>query len=328
MASINETFVRPQLLDRRRRLATALAVAPAAPELDRLLTEVDAALERMERGTYGLCDICHDPVEPERLLADPLLRMCLDHLTQEEQRALEHDLEAAARIQRGLLPDANIAADGWEFHYRYLPAGVVSGDYCDLVQPQGREGDLFFLFGDVSGKGVSAAILMSHLHAIFRSLVSVQRAPDRLVAEANRLFRETTLAPYFATLVCGRASREGAIELCNAGHCPPIVLARDGIRTVAPTGFPVGVFASDSYRTTRLELCQGESLVLYTDGISEARSPGDEEYGVERLHRVLAEKRDLTAKLISSACLADLASFLDHAPRTDDVTLMVLRRIA
>ena len=114
MASVNETLLRPQLLDRRQRLERALAVAPGEAELSSLLASVDAALARLDDGSYGLCRTCHDPVEPERLLADPLLEFCLDHLSAAEQRALEQDLDRAARIQRGLLPDAHLVVPGWQ----------------------------------------------------------------------------------------------------------------------------------------------------------------------------------------------------------------------
>ena len=158
MATVLNDMIVRQLKDRRERLEVALAQAPDTPEFGRLLEEVDAALARVGGGTYGLCETCHDPVEPERLLADPLLRFCLDHLTEREQRDLERDLQTAARIQRGLLPSPDLSACGWDVHYHWEPAGLVSGDWCDVVRKDGD--DLFFMFGDVSGKGIAAAILM------------------------------------------------------------------------------------------------------------------------------------------------------------------------
>ena len=100
MATVTNELLARQLRERRERLETALVEIPGAPDLGRLLQEVDAALERVNAGTYGLCEVCHDPVEPERLLADPLLRFCLDHLSEREQRDLERDLQTAGRVQR------------------------------------------------------------------------------------------------------------------------------------------------------------------------------------------------------------------------------------
>jgi serine phosphatase RsbU (regulator of sigma subunit) len=121
------------------------------------------------------------------------------------RRALEDDLDLAARIQGGLLPKPGRFA-GWEAGYHYQPAGVVSGDYCDLIGHGDGTGELVFLVGDVSGKGVAAAMLVSHLHAMFQSLIGVGMPVECLVERANQ---------------------HGELELCNAGHCPPLVV-RDG----------------------------------------------------------------------------------------------------
>lgn len=181
--------LREQLLDRRQRLEVAIGAFQEVPGLSRLLQEVDTALERMDDGTYGLCDLCHDPVETDRLIANPLTRLCIDHLTPDGQRALEQDLELASQIQSSLLPDANFRTDGWEVAFHYQPAGVVSGDYCDLITAE-SEG-MHFIIGDVSGKGVAASMLMAHLQAMFRTLVSLNFPLDELVGRASRVFCES-----------------------------------------------------------------------------------------------------------------------------------------
>src|SRR5258705_2876243 len=129
-----QTYLRTELEQRRERLHAALHPPAADASLSQLLTAVDEALRRIDQGTFGLCETCHDSVEPERLLADPLVRFCLDHLTSVEQRALESDLSLAARIQRALLPNLSLAATGWDVRFHYQPAGMVSGDYCDLIE--------------------------------------------------------------------------------------------------------------------------------------------------------------------------------------------------
>jgi phosphoserine phosphatase RsbU/P len=328
MASVSDTLVRPQLLDRRQRLEVARETAGPAAELDRLLAEVDAALARIDDGSFGLCEVCHDAIEPDRLLADPLVRYCLDHLTPDEQRDLEQDLALAARIQRGLLPEQHLRAAGWEAHYHWEPLGPVSGDYCDILPPQGDSDDLFFLFGDVSGKGVAAAMLGSQLRATFRSLTAGDHPVERLVERANRIFRESSLSPYFATLVAGRAQPDGEITLCNAGHCPPVLVSGGEVTTVGPTGLPVGTFYSNQYSSRTLRLEAGDSLVLYTDGLSEARNRADEEYGAERLARMVARAHGLPPAELAAACLSDLDNHLAGARKSDDLTLMVLRRTA
>jgi len=310
MAGLVDTYFRPQLEQRR----------------ERLLAEVDAALERAAAGSFGICETCHEAIEPERLIADPLLRFCLDHLSEPEQRALEQDLQLAARIQRGLLPPREIAAAGWEVRYHWAPAGLVSGDYCDVIGGDGC--GLTFVFGDISGKGVAAAMLMSHLHATFRSLLGVTECAAELVGRANRVFRESALSPHFATLVCGRALPDGEVELCNAGHLPPRLLGASGLRSLGTTGLPVGAFYSTDFASQRLVLEPGDALLLFTDGLTEARDAGDSEYGEERLDALLHRLGRAPAAELIDACLADLAAHLGTQRPADDLTLMVLRRTA
>src|SRR5438445_851201 len=127
MITAEQKYLRTELEQRRERLHTAVHSPAADASLSQLLTAVDAALGRIDQGTFGLCETCHDSVEPERLLADPLVRFCLDHLTSAEQRALESDLSLAARIQPALLPKPGLAPAGWDVRFHYQPANMVSG---------------------------------------------------------------------------------------------------------------------------------------------------------------------------------------------------------
>jgi RNA polymerase-binding transcription factor DksA len=100
-------LLRNQLVDRRQKLEAASEATKENPDIVRLIGEVDSALKRMDDGTYGLCQVCHEPIEADRLIADPLAQFCLDHLTLSQQRALEDDLQLASKIQKGLLPKQN-----------------------------------------------------------------------------------------------------------------------------------------------------------------------------------------------------------------------------
>lgn len=318
-----DIVVREQLTFRRDRLQAAVHSAPSDLRFLKLIEEVDAALARLDAGTYGLCDTCHDPIEPERLAADPLVRYCLDHLTADQRQALQMDLDLASQIQRGFLPERSLSAAGWTAHYHYEPAHAVSGDYCDVLRAGGD--GLFFFVGDVSGKGVSASILMAQLHAIFRSLTTDHLPLEELVARANRVFCESTLASYYATLVCGRVTSTGCLEICNAGHCPPFLLRGSEVTPIEATGLPVGLFCSGHYSAKKLQISAGDTLFLYTDGLTEARNHDDAEYGQERLAGLLRERANGTPQEITNACLEDLARHLDGAPKTDDLTIMALR---
>ncbi len=291
-----------------------------------LLAQVDAALREMDEGTFGACDVCHDSVEASALAADPLCRVCLDHFSAEERRRLEDDLERARRVQANLLPERDVRMPGWEIHTRYTPAGPVSGDYYDVLRRD--DGGALVLFGDVAGKGVSASLLMASLQAIFKSLTSVPDELPDLLGRANRLFCESTGLHSFATLVCVDVLADGGVGLANAGHWPPLVRSRTGVAGFPAEGLPIGLFADAAYPCRRLELSPGDALVLYTDGLSEARNRDGEEYGNARLAGVLAETAGLPAAVTAERLLADLAAFQGPARPADDLTLMVLQRTA
>ena len=323
MSTATVPVLREQLLDRREKLETAIIGIDENAELLRLLNEVDAALGRMDVGSYGLCDVCLDPIESDRLLADPLVRLCLDHLTFEQQRALEEDLELAASIQRGLLPEPNLRVDGWEACFHYQAAGPVSGDYCDLIKAE--DGSLYFIFGDVSGKGVAASLLMAHLHAMFRTLVSVGMPLKTMMERASRVFCESTLPTQFATLVCGRADGNGEVEICNAGHLPPLVVRNGVVTRIESGGLPVGVFCDETFVAINLRLESGNTLFLYTDGLSETLNDGDIEYGRDRLAKLISETSGQDPQAMVEACVDDLSRYRGGTPILDDVTMMAIR---
>lgn len=324
MVTAIEPVLRQQLIDRRQKLEVAARTSRES-EVTRLLKEVDAALHRMESGTYGICDVCHDPVETERLMADPLTRLCLDHLSPREQRALEDDLEMAARIQNGLLPQPSLSVDGWEVAYHYEPAGLVSGDYCDLIRSE--DDTLHFMVGDVSGKGVAASMLMAHLQATFRTLVSTNLPLDQMLERASRVFCESTLPTHYATLVCGRVKSDGTVQISNAGHLPPFLVRQGQVQKIEATGLPLGMFSSEQFTVTSFQMEAGDSLFLYTDGLSELRDASGREYGVERLQRQLATSNGDSPKDIISKCRVELEGFGQSTSPADDLTLMAIRRV-
>ena len=324
MVTAIEPLLREQLIDRRHRLEDAASAFQRPAELTRLLQEVDAALHRMDVGVYGLCEVCHEPVETERLIADPLTRFCLGDLTPNQQRALEEDLELASQIQTGLLPPPTQKIDGWDVCYHYEPAGAVSGDYCDLIK--GDDQSLHFVLGDVSGKGVAASMLMAHLHAMFRTLTSINLPLEQMVARASRVFCESTLPTQYATLVCGRASTSGEVELCNAGHLPPLLVQEGKVTSIEANGLPVGVFCSETFTVSRVQMRAGDTLFLYTDGLSESLDGLGNEYGADRLSQLLNDNHSLSPESIVSLCRQELHTFAEGRLPGDDLTLMAITR--
>ncbi len=315
--------LRPKILERRVRLKAA-ARTVSSEYVGDLLAEIDDTLQRIDNGTFGLCETCHYPIEADRLERNPLLRFCLDHLTAEQMRAHEEDLELATQIQSNLLPAKHIAISGWETHYRYQPAGLVGGDYCEII-PCCDGTSLFFALGDVAGKGVAASLLMTHLSAIFRSLLSLDLPLTEVMSRANRLFCDSTPATHYATLVAGRTTADG-LDLCSAGHCRPLLLRKDSTSWIDSTGLPLGLFCHSPYTIRHLRLEPDDSLVLYSDGITEAQNPEGNTYGEPGLLGSLEACAERDAAAMVDAAMDDTRRFRGTARQQDDITLLVLRR--
>jgi len=318
--------VRDELLERRDRLA-GLAVTVRESQLVELLRQVDSALERLDGGHWGQCAVCLGSVEHQRLAADPLLSVCLECLSPAERKALERDLEAAARVQAALLPPRRLAHEGWEVSLLWEPLGPVSGDHYDLLRPCREDEALHLVVGDVVGKGVAASLLQSHLHALLRALAAPEMSLASLIARANRLLCEVTLPASYATLLAARLYAGGRVELASAGHPRPLLADRRGVRPVEGAGLPLGLFCEAEYVSRDLQLAVGDTLLLYTDGWTEAATD-EGEYGIGRAAAVLRRVRDRPLDELLAACREDMEEFLGGAPRGDDLTLLALRRVA
>ena len=314
--------VREQLLAGRARLTEVVGETESERMLH-LLEEVDSALHRIDHGSFGVCEICQGTVEEDVMRDNPLARVCLDCLTPKQQRALEYDLELAAQIQKGLLPPCDAAFAGWDISYHYQPAGVVGGDYCDLIDD--GNGGLYFVLADVSGKGVAAAMLSSNLRAVFRSLITVGLPTAELMTRANRLFRQNALPTQYATLVCGKATQSGEMEIVNAGHLPALLASERGITLLESTSQPLGMFDDQKFTASKARLHSGDTLVLYTDGVSEAENEGGDEYGIERLRKVIDDYRAGCPEKLIDACKQQLDQFRGRRERFDDETFLAMQ---
>jgi len=327
MATVETGYLqtaREQLQSRRERLESVLEEHPTE-QLNQLLSQVDQALERIDTGNFGLCTVCHETVEADRLLRDPLVSVCLGCLSPAQQRALEYDLELAARIQNGLLPAPDLAIPGWQIAYHYRPAGVIGGDYCDVIS-DGR-GGAYFLIADVAGKGVAAAMLTANLRAVFRALVPLGLPVKELLAHANRLFCEGKLPMQYATVVFGYSSAAGKLQLVNAGHLPALVVRDSQVTRMESESLPLGLFCDQQFAASTVNLRLGDMVVLYTDGVTEAQDPRGQEYGVAKLQTLIEEGKFTCPEKVIEACRGCLQEFRGTTERSDDETLLAVQYV-
>jgi len=316
-----DAMIEEQLLDRRDRLRSATALAGADFEFASLLGEVDAALAKLDHGQFGICEDCHDPVEPERLLNDPLMKVCIGCLTEKQRIALEDDLQLAFDIQQGLLPKTGIKCDKWHVHHAYEPAGIVSGDYVDIIE---HDDEFYFLLGDVSGKGMAASLLMSNLHAIFHSLVPMDLPLGGLMSRANHLLCESSLANQYATLVCGKANRKGEVEIANAGHLAPI-LVKGGMKgELNSPSLPLGMFCTADFPVTNVTLGTGDSVLLFSDGVTETINGEGKEFGIEGIFNAINGGGFTGPDQLIGRCIEHVSLHRGRAERHDDLTMLAI----
>lgn len=277
------------------------------------------------RSAEQVCNVCHDRIETGLLLLDSSVSVCLECLTDVDRRRLERDLEAAARAQRALLPAVETSHDGWQVAYTWRPAGPVSGDHVDLLLPESETDPIHLLLGDVSGKGVTAALTQSRLYALFRALARPDEELSQVVGQTNGLVAESTVTASYVTLVAARLHANGRIELVNAGHPRPLIADRRGVRPVEGSDLPLGMFVDSSFTCRDLDLAPGSTFLLFTDGVSEA-ARGDEEFGIGRTAAALRRAVDLPLAELLVSIRSEVDEWLGGDRATDDLTLMAVRR--
>ena len=324
MITAADAYFRTELIERRHLLAHAARDSRHA-ELRDLLADVDAALARLDQGTFGICDVCHEYIGTRHLEHDPLARCCEEHPTPAEETRIHRDLALAHDLQLGLLPRHGLAIDGWQFRYRYEAASEVGGDFCDVIQVPARN-ETIVLVGDVSGKGVAASLLMSSLLATFRSLSSLALPTGELLSRVNALFNDSAPRSSYATLAAATLLPDGGVDLYSAGHWPPLLGRGGAAKAVAvEAGLPLGMFPVSTYASTRVELSPNDTLLFYTDGAIDAENGGGEDYSTRRLTRAFGTVAVDPLDALVDRCLQDVRRFQDGQPATDDLLLFALR---
>jgi serine phosphatase RsbU (regulator of sigma subunit)/pSer/pThr/pTyr-binding forkhead associated (FHA) protein len=273
--------------------------------------------------------VTHDDVHLIAQIARFAARKLETTRLREESQAkarLEEELRTAYTIQSRLLPEQLPAIDGYAFAGTNRPCRTVSGDYYDVVvRPDGR---IYFIMADVSGKGITAALVMSSVATAFSIFTRNDPTPAELVRELNTTLAPKTAPTKFVTMVVGVLDpASGLVEFVNAGHVAPLVISRRGVEAQATTDLVVGVLSTASYHNQRVTLDVGDSIVLFTDGVTEAENEAEEQLGLEPIATLLSTFHGIPAPQILDRIDQHLQEFCANAPATDDVTMLALTRL-
>jgi sigma-B regulation protein RsbU (phosphoserine phosphatase) len=204
-----------------------------------------------------------------------------------------------------------------------VPCRTIGGDFFDYLEL--ADGRLVCALGDVAGKGPPAALLATAVQSLFAAHASTALDPSDALARINEGLMRRTIQTRFATMFYGVLSNSGALRYCCAGHEPPLLVARSGIRSLEAGGLVLGLFGHASYEPETVQLEPGDLLVVCSDGVTEARSPADEEFGRERLVESIRGGHGMEVGVLVKLVMQAVRDFVGGAPQADDVTLLVLR---
>ena len=243
-----------------------------------------------------------------------------------ERTALNNQLSTALEIQSNLMPRSLNLFDEVEVALYYKPAGWVGGDYCDLIRTS--DDRLMFAVGDVSGKGMPAAMMMANVHSMIRSMVLFSNSPTEIVQKMNSMLCDTLLDRMFITLLlCFLNPRTGEVEYVNAGHeLPLLISSNDGSVKVlgSPANMPLGI-QHNRFESQFTTLTPGDGLMLISDGVPDTFSSGDEKFGYDRLLQSVGGMSRQPCDKIVRNVVSSINGFRQSHPQGDDITMLALR---
>lgn len=266
--------------------------------------------------TKGLTNISHDIVRALANDAAALIEHAYLAEAEEMSRRERQEMGIAAEIQKQLLSVSNPDCTFATFKARTIPCKSVGGDFYDIV----AAGDsLYFVFADVSGKGISAALLASVLHGVAYSHFVQQRPVDEMVSAANRLLCNKQLLGKYATLLAGQLRADGELTIVNCGHLQPLHIQGEQVEPVQTSSLPVGLFIDAQYEVFKTQLHPGSRLLVFSDGVTEAEAPDGEFYGDDRLHAVASKGVE--------AVLENVVLFAQGQALNDDCSMLELQYV-
>ena len=297
------------------------------------VSEIDSVVRCIELGAVDYLTKPFNPVVLRARVGASLEKKRLRDEVRVHMARLAEELEAARELQRSMVPASfPDAAQPVEIFARMEPAREVGGDLYDFFFL--ADGRLCFLTGDVSGKGVPAALFMARTKNLIRLVTGFMAeagaerlSPDAIISRVNRELCEDNATFMFVTLFFGLLDpASGELHYCNAGHDPPYWLSARGVEPVpGAQGMALGVQAEFSYATGKVRLGRGDTLFLSTDGITEAVNPQDELFSKSRLEAVLRDAVDRPITALVDGVAEAVKTFADAAPQSDDITAMALR---
>ena len=249
-----------------------------------------------------------------------------------EKGRMERELQMALGVQSSLLPQETPEIPGWAFEARWQPARTVSGDYYDFIPLDG--GRLGLVIADVSDKGMPAAVFMALTRSTIRATVSQIPSPAEAIAEANRLICADSTDGMFVTLFYAMLDPvSGVFTYVNAGHNPPLVCRAsdpgdaEHLEELRPTGMALGIVEDFPFEQRTLALQPGDSILLYTDGVPDASNEGHEQFGMDRLRRVILEQRTGPVSGTVAALEGSIAELTGGATQFDDIAILAVKRL-
>jgi serine phosphatase RsbU (regulator of sigma subunit) len=247
---------------------------------------------------------------------------------EQARQLLARDLDQAAEIQKSFLPSVAPSVRGLDLAGHNAPCRTVGGDYFDFFRY--GESRVAMVLGDVSGKGMPASLLMMGLQARVQVLIEEPKSLAEVMTRLNRITSANCPSNRFISLFfCILDGDTGELTYCNAGHNPPLIVRKSGAVEEITGGGPVlGILRSIEYHEQRVRLDEGDALVIYSDGVTEASNPQGDEFETDRLGEAVARSRTQPAGVILSDVNRAVADFTAGAPQSDDITLIVARRIA
>ena len=320
------TFLKLREFERKSELSQpykAVAVSPlkAHGEVKGLHVAVrineDRFSEEDKNAIATFSDYASVSIENSRLLEESI-----------EKERLEKELDVAREIQKKILPDKNPEYENLEISSLFVPAFEVGGDYYDFFEIS--DSKLGFVIADVSGKGISAAFIMAEVKGIFESFSKTMESPREILINANDILKSTLDSKTFVSAAYGLIdTNEAKMSFARAGHCPALILRNDTAQNLRPSGIGLGLSDNERFEDALVEinidLEENDTIVLYTDGITEAKNENLDDFGEKYFIEILLENRNKHLDELSKKVIQEVSMFSHNHSQYDDITLVILK---